>query len=158
MENYKIIAGHNGVYAISIEGVVKNIRRDWIVKPKLHHTGYYMVGLSRDNKQAQHLLHRLLAKAFKDVPNSDNLVVNHKNGVKTDNRLDNLEWCTYVENARHSINVLNNIPQQAKLNREQVSEIRELLRTNLSITKIATRYNVGRGTISNIKNDRTWRL
>ena len=64
-----------------------------------------MVQLSKDNKVSLHLVHRLVARAF--IPNPERKpFVNHINGVKTDNTVGNLEWCTRSENERHKLYVL----------------------------------------------------
>lgn len=158
MESWKIIKDYNEVYAISTEGVVKNVKRGWIIKPVLHHSGYFEIGLSKNNKQDKHLLHRLLLLTFRDVEDSNKLVVNHKNGIKTDNRLENLEWCTRMENIDHSMNVLNKRPT-AKLNKEQVSEIRALLKEdNLSLREIGDKFNIGKLQIFNIKHNKSWKI
>lgn len=63
------------------------------LKPQVDKNGYLWVNLTYDGKQHNHKIHRLVAQAF--IPNPDNLPqVNHINEDKTDNRVDNLEWCT----------------------------------------------------------------
>lgn len=78
----------------------------FIMKPKINRYGYSEVSLYKDGQYQTKLVHRLVAENL--IPNPKKLpVVNHKNGIKSDNRLENLEWCTYQENTAHAIK--NNI-------------------------------------------------
>lgn len=73
--------------------------------PVFGNGGYCQLMLYKYNIGKMFQVHRLVCMAF--LPNPNELpCVNHKNGIRTDNRLENLEWCTYSENMRHAIDVL----------------------------------------------------
>ena len=73
----------------------------YVIKGKVDAHGYIRVTLTKDGKAKQYLVHRLVAQHF--VPNPDNLPqVNHINGIKADNRAQNLEWVTAKENKQHA--------------------------------------------------------
>ena len=100
-EKWKDIEGYEGLYQISNLGRIRsfyNYRRDGtnILKPRLKR-GYYQVGLRKNGERKWHHLHRLVAKAF--IPNPNNLPqINHKDENKTNNVIDNLEWCSVSYN------------------------------------------------------------
>lgn len=64
--------------------------------------GYHEVLLSENGRSKNYLVHRLILASFNPIENMDSYDVNHKNGDKLDNRLDNLEWCTRSENIKHA--------------------------------------------------------
>jgi len=93
-------------YIITKNGNVTNTNSNHTLKKQINNCGYYRVELSRAGKQKKHFIHRLVAAAY--IPNKDNLPqVNHINGDKLDNRVENLEWCTASQNHKHSYKYLN---------------------------------------------------
>ena len=96
-EIWKPIEGYEGLYEISSYGRVKSLRRNIILIPKKELTGYLRCNLYLNKNMKTVSIHRLVAQAF--IPNPDNLPqVNHKDEDKSNNRVDNLEWCTVKYN------------------------------------------------------------
>jgi len=105
-EIWKDIEGYEGRYKVSNLGNVKGMlfhgrSHEHSIKPVLHHTGYLIVQLSKHPSKS-FVVHRLVAKAF-IPPIAGKPCVNHIDGNKTNNRVDNLEWVTYAENTKHAI-------------------------------------------------------
>lgn len=95
-ETWLPIKGYEELYMISSHGNVYSFHRNRLLKPKATRTGYLRVTLCNEISQKTVMIHRLVAEAF--IPNPRRKpTVNHLNEVKTDNRIENLEWATNAE-------------------------------------------------------------
>jgi hypothetical protein len=88
-------------YLINKEGEVKKQSNNKILKPQMSNSGYLFYNLKENKKQKGRFLHRALAFAFIDKESNKD-TINHKDGNKLNNSLDNLEWCTRGENNKHA--------------------------------------------------------
>ena len=124
--------------------------------------GYLRVSLSKNSKVTRFQIHRLVANAFYwNYLNKK--CVNHINGIKTDNNKDNLEWCSYSENERHSYDFLGKVNPIRKLKENDILDIRQnckkantknviLFPGNVNVFML--KYNVSRKTILNVLNNK----
>jgi hypothetical protein len=101
MDNWVGAVGYESFYQVSDMGRVRSIARGVeLSQQKNSRTGYVSVKLKSINPKTRYSVHRIVAMAF--IPNPLNKpTVNHINGDKTDNRVENLEWATYSENNKH---------------------------------------------------------
>ena len=119
METWKAIAEYEGLYEVSDMGRVKSLKygKENILKPQNNTWGYLQVCLRKDGHTKQLLVHRLVAKAF--IPNPQGLeTVNHKDEVKTNNTVSNLEWMSKKDNINygtHNKRVAESLSKQVKM-------------------------------------------
>ncbi len=99
------VKSYEGYYEITKSGKVRSLHKRnpyYIMEQRIDRAGYYTVRLKRkEDKGSTQSVHRLLAKTFIENLN-DKCCVNHKNGNKLDNSLDNLEWVSHSENCKHA--------------------------------------------------------
>ena len=173
-EIWKDIKGHEGYYQVSNKGRIRSVDRKAkigngntrtvkgrIMKTDLSNSGYLRVCGCRDCKKFKIDVHRAVAEAF--IPNpEDNPQTNHKDGVKTNNHVDNLEWATRSENQRHAFkNGLKNMPKgsthhASKLTEDDVRDIKKYLEDGLTQSTIADYYGVASSVISRINTGKAW--
>lgn len=121
---------------------------------------YPRVSLSMNGKITRISVHRIIAEMF--IPNPENKPqVNHINGIKTDNRVENLEWCTSSENLIHgyktSLHATGSLRYNSKLTEAQVIEIRNKYVPRIySQRMLAKEFNVRQSTIHGILNNTYW--
>jgi len=171
-EVWKDIPGYDGICQVSDYGNVRSLDRE-VMKlgftkrikgiPRKQYkdkAGYMIVALQKENKSRNWRVHRLVAFAFFGESIGDRICVNHRNGKKADNRVENLEWCSYGDNNRHSYDVLNRATikgeshGQSKLTGKQVLYIRK---SKNSPNTLAKKFNVTASTISSVLNRKTWK-
>lgn len=157
-ETWKDMPGTD--YSVSDGGKVMSHKRGRDKIMRLWHTerGYLAVRLCLLGGKRRFPVHRLVAEAFLGPPPSVRHEVNHKNGVKDDNSVVNLEWVTPSENMRHSVAVLGNGYGRnvSKLTLEQVREIRSRLGAGGRSADIAKTYKVTARAIRYIACGQRW--
>jgi len=167
-EEWKEIAGYKGLYEISSKGRVKSFprntqAREVFIRPQNTSHGYHQVGLSKEGVVKIWTVHRLVASAFLSPIKGKNCV-NHKNGIKTDNRIENLEWCTKKENNKHAFRkgLINNTGSNhgcSKITEAQVLRIRLLKEVDKKIkTKtLGKMFGICRQQVGIIINRKQWK-
>lgn len=167
MERWLPIQGYEGLYEVSDMGRVRSLKRNTtsgkVLAQRIGTGGYPAVSLCNSNRKKSKVVHRLVAIAFVGNPEGKP-EVNHKNGIKTDNRASNLEWVTRSENEAHAFRILGKSPQAywkdkprkfaRKFTDEQVKAIREDKRPN---SVIAAEYGVSKTAIRDIKRRKNYK-
>ena len=163
-EIWKDIFGYEGYYQISNFGRVKSFsyKKNRILVCSISRTGYIKYKLSKNGILKYFSCHRLVALSF--IINEENKPqINHKNGIKTDNSVDNLEWCTASQNTLHSFKTGLNIPTKgekngySKLKDCDIPIIKKLCNDGNKYEDIAKIYGVHKMQISRINRGKTWK-
>lgn len=170
IELWKEIAGYEGYYEVSSLGNVRTIPRTYthpkkgircikqhIVNKRVDKNGYILTSLSKDGKSKTFKAHRLVANTF--IPNPENKPqVNHKFGVKSDNRAHQLEWSTNLENSRHArkIGLIKQSGEENKFSKLNNAQVLEIYNSNLTTVELAEMYNTCRSNVYHIKRGLSW--
>jgi hypothetical protein len=163
-EEWREIEGYNGSYQVSNTGLIRSFKVSKLgrlLKHSIDGDGYIYVHLSNSRYETRTMrVHRLVAIAFIKNPN-ELTDVNHKNGIKTDNHADNLEWCSHQQNLIHYFAVLKNWDannnKSNKLSKDEVLSIFKLANDDPSqINTIAKMFDVSSSLVYKIKNGKKW--
>lgn len=141
-EVWKDIAGYEGLYMVSNLGRVKSLPRattkGQIIKPYIStHNGYCYASLSKNNKRTSKRIHGLVMKAFVGMP-ENGMVIDHIDGDKTNNRLDNLEYVSLSENMQRAF----------KLGLEKIEGIKVI---NLETKEVFDSYSAASASVGGSK-------
>jgi hypothetical protein len=156
--------GFEGIYEVSDSGDVRRVLSAMgatsgkILKPFGNSRGYMQLALRRNGRYERRYVHRLVLESF---TNQLQETVNHKNGIKTDNRLSNLEWCSSKENLTHACRVLGKRRGRnhwaSKLDEAKVKRARQLAAEGVTHEKIAAMFGLSRISVTCAILRRTWK-
>lgn len=164
----KWIEGYEGLYEVYEDGQIYSYHRCMYLTHTLNSRGYMRVTLSLNGVPKKILVHRLLAKAFIQNPETKPYI-NHIDGNKLNNNLSNLEWCTAAENNKHAVdnNLYNKVrfPIGVKFSvgignhhhKLIDSDVIEIRNGTLPIKELALKYNVSTQLISEILIGNIWK-
>ncbi len=172
-EIWKDVKNYEGLYELSNFGKVRTVERIVLRKSKLGKLtnfkinskikianlskgGYLTIAIVKENKTITTYLHRIIAEVFveKEKPNYN--VVNHINGIKTDNRIENLEWTSSSQN---NIHALDNFLRETRKNIsiEFIEKVKELRNNGFKNYEIANQLNSTTSIIQGITSGRTYK-
>lgn len=170
-EIWKDVHGYEGYYQVSNFGRIRSLDRDVVhrktggiklmngrfIKSSVKKNGYMNIILSKEGVTKNHHPHRLVAQSF--IPNPENKPhVNHKDGNKTNNYVENLEWVTRSENMIHASKTgLAKSGENHYKSKLTIDQIREILFSTEKPIVLCRKLNIGYRHFREIKTERKWK-
>lgn len=174
-EGQALILGFDYEYVVTNKGEIISHARyhnhNMVMKPHKDKTGYMNIGLIKNGRSTVHRVHRIVACAF--IPNPENKpYINHKDGTRDNNCVDNLEWCTQKENAYHAIHTLGRWSRSEKqseaaralgithrkLTMDDAREIRRIYASGeMGCHRLSKKYHLSKKNILDIIHERSYR-
>lgn len=170
---WKHARGFENLYEVSSCGLVRTIPREVIrsnervykvkqniLKPSKDSYGYLRVGLSLNGKLVTKKIHRLVASTFIDGDHKKE--VNHKDGNKTNNNVNNLEWVTRSENQKHAFKIglqrgkSGSKNPSSKIDEEKAMTVKTLIQAKWSLASISRKMNISYHIVKDINRRKTW--
>jgi hypothetical protein len=174
-EEWRSIPGFEGYYEASNLGRIRSCTRvvphaskgtitknAQLIKQQIDAKGYCRVLLHKLSHCTYHGIHRLVASAFMGLPPTGKDQCNHKDGDKTNNRIENLEWVSARENIQHAFQnglmwvSCSGVGSFARLTIDAVKDIRDLAAEGVAHKAIAEKHGISTHYVSEIKTRRTW--
>lgn len=172
-EIWKPVKGFEGLYEVSNLGEVKTVERtilrksalgkfsEYLVKsaikkPYQNKSGYVTIAIIKENKTITTYLHRIIAEAFVERISETDIVVNHINGIKNDNRIENLEWVTSSTNNVHALDTGLRSTRKS-MTKEFINSVLELREQGLVHSEIATKLKTTIAIVQGITSGNTYK-
>lgn len=170
IEQWQDIKEYTGRYQVSNLGRIKSLTRktktikikETIMRLQKHPSGYLQIALSKKSIKKRFYIHRLVLEAFLPIQ-KNKLEANHKDGDKTNNLLENLEWVSRSYNHVHAYNTLHK-PRMlgskhphSKLTEEDVLKMRQLFKDGVTKKAIAKQFGIAYNTAQQIIIRRRWK-
>lgn len=162
---WKDVFGYESLFEVSSEGNIRNKKTGRVLKQTIGSTGYLNVATKiggRSGKNVCFRMHRVVLQSF--LGNQPGKEVNHKDGIKTNNSLDNLEWVTRSENSRHAFDLGLAKPASgtdhvgSKLTLKDVEDIRRLRHEGYTCRALGFKFGVHHMQISRASRGISYRI
>ena len=148
------------VYDISEYGDIRNRITNKVLKPYKHKSGYLYIDIYHKKKRYTMKIHRMVAETYMPVRYKEEEIVNHEDGIKTNNHYTNLKWCTYAYNTRHAYDTgllkqkKGTLNHKSKYSRKLILEACQMISDDLPLVTISEELGMSVSVLQHIRKRR----